>query len=202
MTSQPEPRWRPRALHVCRASLVAFALLALGGAPLAAQYTGGFGPPGGGAGGFGGALGGGNGRGRWGGGGRHGGAASLPTEQELAGPLSPEALKGVLSLADSQVDRYRPLWEQHMQATKVQRDSAQAALSGLHRALQDHDRTAMRQYVPVLRRLAPDLENRDKQFADKQLKPVLTKDQAKSFDKWRDDQKRAADDERRQYGRA
>lgn len=199
MTSQPEPRRRPRARCVRRASLVALALLALGGAPLAAQYSGGFGPPGGG-GGFGGGFGGGHGG--WGGGRHGGGAASLPTEQELAGPLPPESLKGVLSLADSQVGRYRPLWEQHMQATKVQRDSAQAALSGVHRAMQEHDRTAMQQYVPVLRRLAPNLEDRDKQFADKQLKPILTKDQAKSFDQWRDDQKRAADDERRQYGRA
>lgn len=198
MTSRPEPRRRHRARQVRRASLVALALLALGGAPLAAQYTGGFGPPGGGGGGFGGVFGGRHGG--WGGG-RHGGAASLPTEQELAGPLPPEALKGVLSLADSQVDRYRPLWEQHMRATKVQRDSAQAALAGLHRAVQDHDRASIRQYVPVLRRLAPDLEDRDKKFADKQLKPILTKDQAKRFDKWRDDQKRAADDERRQYGR-
>jgi hypothetical protein len=60
----------------------------------------------------------------------------------------------------------------------------------------------MRQYAPVLRRLAPDLEKRDKEFADKQLKPILTKDQAKSFDKWRDEQQRVADDQRKQYGRS
>lgn len=201
MTLPPDRRRPRRAGRFRRPSLVTLTLLALAGAPLAAQYPGGYGPPGGsGGGGFGGGMGG-QGHGGWG---RHQGGSSfsMPTDQELAGPLSPEALKGVLSLSDEQVQRYQPLWQQHMQATKPQRDSAQAALSGVHRAMQDHDRTAMRQYGPVLRRLAPDLEDRDKQFANKQLKPILTKDQAKSFDKWRDEQKRAADDERRQYGRA
>jgi hypothetical protein len=200
MTLPPDPRIPRRAQRIRRASLATLTLLALGGAPLAAQYPGGFGHPGdNGQGGFGG------GRGRGGGGrGQHyGGAAfSMPTDQELAGPLSPEALKGVLSLSDEQVQRYQPLWEQHMQATKPQRDSAQAALAGAQRAMQDHDRSAMHQYGPVLHRVVPDLEDRDKQFADKQLKPILTKDQAKSFDKWRDEQKRVADDERRQYGRS
>jgi len=201
MTLPPNPRWPRRALRIRRASLVTLTLLALGGASLAAQYPGGYGPPGGsGGGGFGGGMGGQGHRGR---GQHYGGAAfSMPTDQELAGPLSPEALKGVLSLSDEEVQRYQPLWEQHMQATKPQRDSAQAALAGAQRAMQDHDRTAMHQYGPVLHRLVPDLEDRDKQFADKQLKPILTNDQAKSFDKWRDEQKRVADDERRQYGRS
>jgi hypothetical protein len=172
------------------------ATLALGGAPLAAQGPGGLGRPGGSG------MGGRHGGGGWGG--HRGGAEAppIPTDQELAGPPAPATLKGVLSLSDEQVDRYRPLWDRHMNETKPQRDSAQTALTALHRAFDDHDRTVMRQYFPVLHSLAPALEDRDKKFADKELRPILTKDQAKGFDKWRDGQKRAADDERRQYRRS
>jgi hypothetical protein len=127
----------------------------------------------------------------------------MPTDREVAGTLAPDALKGVLSLSDDQLARYRPLWEQqHMADTKAQRDSVQTALAALHRGFDDHDRTVMRQYFPVVLSLAPALEDRDKAFADKQLKPLLTKEQAKSFEKWRDEQKKVADDERKQYQRS
>jgi hypothetical protein len=164
---------------------------------LQAQYPGGYGPGGGTGGGMG-------GRHRGGGWGGHRGGAdapAIPTDRELEGPPTPDALRSVLSLSDDQVAKYQPLWAQYMSDTKAQRDSAQTALAGLHRAFDDHDREAMRQYFPVLHSIAPALTDRDKQFADKQLKPLLTKDQRKQFDQWRDEQKKAADDERRQYRR-
>jgi hypothetical protein len=88
-----------------------------------------------------------------------------------------------------------------MQATQLQRDSVAAALTGFRNAADDRAREAMRMYFSTLRKLTPGLTDQDGKFEDKQLKPILTKSQAKAFDKWRDEQKKAADEERQQFRR-
>jgi hypothetical protein len=184
--------------------------LCLTAAPLHAQFGGGMG--GGGTGGMGGMGGMGGGRmgGRGGGGGwgrgEHrgggsGGGFTLPTDGELQGPPAPATLRSLVDLTPEQLDRYAPLYAQYVAATQVRRDSATAALAALRQALDARDRDRMRQVGPTLRALAPKLEDEDRQFAEKTIRPLLTKAQRKTFDDWRERQKKAADEEREEFRR-
>lgn len=132
---------------------------------------------------------------------RGGGMADLPTDAELTGPPAPGLLVGLLDLTKPQADRYAPLYADYVAATSLRRDSVRTALAAVRRAVEDHDRDALHRYGPVVHDLAPALRKEDDKFADKTIKPLLTKPQRKLFDEWRDRQKQAADAERAEFRR-
>jgi hypothetical protein len=122
--------------------------------------------------------------------------AGMVTEGEVAGPPTAVALQQVVELSADQVTSYESRWNEHMAATATPRDSARAALHGIGAARESADREMMRHHAEALRRLASTLQKRDREFEEKQLEPLPTKEQKKAFDKWQDARKKEADAER------
>ena len=147
-----------------------------------------------GSGGFGGGRRGGFGGMRRGGGGMEN---PLPTASQLEGPPSPEFFADRFELDSSQAQAYRQVYDSFMTATAPQRDSAKAARQAIDAAFQERDRASARESVPLLRRLADALAKEDKHFDDR-LKGVITSSQLKQYRKWKDDQRRQEEAERRE----
>jgi Spy/CpxP family protein refolding chaperone len=163
--------------------------------PLYAQYGGG--PPSGGWSGRGGH---GGFRGMRGGGSRMD-LSSLPTQDEIDGPPTPDTFKQMFQLSDDQTTRYTQAYDSLMTRTKPARDSARVAMQSLRTAMDARDRSAVRQQADLLGELGKELSKGDDSF-DKSVKPILTKDQRKQYDDWKKDRKKAADEERKNWWRS
>lgn len=183
------------------APLAGLVILGLVVAPLSAQGPGG--SPGGGGWGMPGGHGGRHGG--WGGG--HGGPGgnsrhAVPDPVILEGPPQPDDFAAMFQLADSQRPRYDSLYRSLMDSTAAERDSVAAVRQDIREAFQSGDRAAAEQPMRALRTLTKDLENQQKKFDDS-LKHLLTHDQWKDYDKWREERRREAEEEMRgRYGRA
>jgi len=172
-------RYRPRMLRF-------LALLLLTATPALAQSR-----PGGGWG----AGGGRRHRGMMGG--PRGERARIPSAEDIDGPPAPAALQQIAGLTDEQASRYAGSYDAHMTATRPARDSLRAGLKAARAAFVDGDRAAARASAPEITRLWKDLSKQDEKF-EKELGKMLDKEQRKRYEQWRDDQRKAADERRRE----
>jgi hypothetical protein len=158
--------------------------------PVQAQY-------GGMGGGMGDGMGGRGGMGRGGMSGRGGAPAMMITDEALDGPPTPGMMLQLLTLDERQSAAYTHAWDSLMAETKVERDSAHAAVKAMRDGFTGGDRESARANAGVARRLAGDLAKRDQAF-DASLKTLLTKDQRKEYDKWKDQNRKDAESKQRE----
>jgi hypothetical protein len=157
----------------------------------------------GGGGGMGG-MGGGGGRMHGGGGGRgmRGGGQGMarPTSLDpavLEGPMTPGAAAEIVELSDSQRTEYATRYEAYMAATAAERDSAQLVQRRMQQAFEAHDFQYGRAHGKELSRFTDDLSKQENAFEDN-LKNLFTKSQMKAFRKYRDEERKQAEEARRQ----
>lgn len=174
--------------------------LVLSGVP-ALEAQGGFGPPGGFGRPEGGGMPGGAG-GRPGGGMRPppGRMPELPTEEELAGPPTPGALRQLVALDSTQVATYGVRHEEHLAATAALRDSALAARAAFRQALEARDIERIRPSAETLERHGKRLRKADRTFESEKLEPLLTSEQRKDWSRWREEEEKRRAAERRSFG--
>jgi hypothetical protein len=188
-------RMRPGRAPRVGASLV-FIVSCLAGTLVRAQQGGGYGPggytPAGGSMSGGGAWDGGAGRGM----GRPPfDPSDIPTPEEVDGPPNPPTTRQLLSLADSQTQRYTTAWDSLMRETGVKRDSARTAREAMRSSFRDHDRQGVEAQAKLLTALGKDLRKQDDAF-DKSL-TFLSKDQRKQYEDYKKQQKQAREEERK-----
>ena len=97
-----------------------------------------------------------------------------------------------MQLPDAKLAGYQTLYDHLMTETKPQRDSLAALRSGMGAS---EDRSSFQERREVFQPLSQELTRRQAAFDDA-LKDMLDKDQWKRYQKWRDDQRKAADQER------
>jgi hypothetical protein len=170
-----------------RRALVIQISLGLGFATSAAtQYTpdppGGYGPEGGGRPGC---MGGGQRMGKPGGGG------DMPSPAKIEGPASPAIMRDTVGLSDEQLKRYATRYANHMAATQPVRDSLRSSMQEIRAAFESGDRSAVEGRRSEVQRQWKDLSKRDKEF-DKALEDLLSKDQEKRYQKWKEAREKAA----------
>lgn len=123
-------------------------------------------------------------------------ARALPSAGELEGPPLPEFFVPRFELDSGQAGEYRAVYDSFMTATAAMRDSAQAARRAIDAAFQGGDREAARANFPVLQALGDSLAKEDATF-DRRLKGFLTRNQQKTYKKWKDEQQRQEESNRR-----
>ena len=84
-----------------------------------------------------------------------------------------------------------------MSATKVERDSAHAAVKAMRDGFAGGDRSGARGNAETAQRIAKSLAREDEAF-DHSLKGLLTRDQLKEYDKWKDQNKKDAEAKQRE----
>ena len=114
----------------------------------------------------------------------------------LEGPMTPGAAAEIVELSASQRTAYGTRYEAYMAATAAERDSAQLERRNMQQAFEAHDFQSGRAHGKELSRYTDDLSKQEKAF-EYNLKSLFTKDQMKSFKKYRDEQRKEAEDERR-----
>lgn len=124
-------------------------------------------------------------------------ARALPTAEQLEGPPLPDFFIPRFELDSGQAGEYRVVYDSFMSATAAIRDSAQSARRAIDAAFQGGDREAARSSFPVLRVLGDSLATADTHF-DQRLKSFLAARQLKAYKKWKDEQERQAESERRE----
>lgn len=164
-------------------ALAGFLGLMIAATPAAAQFGGG------------GGIGGGIGRGGMGQ--RPNGGQPMLTEQELDGPPTAGMMQQLLSLEDGQTAAYQQAYDSLMRASQAERDSARVALKGMRDAFAGGDRESARANGRIARRIGDDLAQRDAAF-DKSLRTMLNKDQQKRYDKWKDQNRKEAEEKQRE----
>jgi hypothetical protein len=190
-------RIRPARAPRFGASLV-FVVSFLAGTVVSAQQGGGYGPGGGYTPAGGGSM---SGGGAWDGGGGRGmgrppfDPSDIPTPEEIDGPPNPPTTRQLLSLADSQTQRYTTAWDSLMRETGVKRDSARTAREAMRSSFRDHDRQGVETQAKLLTALGKDLRKQDDAF-DKSL-TFLSKDQRKQYEDYKKQQKQAREEERK-----
>jgi hypothetical protein len=122
------------------------------------------------------------------------GWGSPPDPVVLNGPPAPGEFARLVELPADKTDRYKGLYDRFMAETKPQRDS----LASLRR---DMSGSEVRQRRAVFMPLTQDLARRQAAFDDA-LKDMLDKNQWKRYQKWRDDERKAAEQERKERWRS
>jgi hypothetical protein len=126
---------------------------------------------------------------------RHGGGGTPPDPVVLKGPPAPDDFRQLVNLPDDKVAGYKNLYDHLMTETKPQRDSLVALRN---QAVNDGgDRSSFEQRREEFQPLSEELTHRQQAFDD-ELKKMLDKDQWKRYQKWRDDQRKAAEQERQE----
>jgi Spy/CpxP family protein refolding chaperone len=136
---------------------------------------------------------GGPGGGRWN---KGGGGGHRISSETIEGPPAPAVMRDSIGLSGDQLQRYATLYTNHVNATKAARDSLRANLQEVRAAFQSGDRSAARERRSAIESQANDLSKQDKTF-DNELKNILTKDQQKRYDTWKDNRDKAKRAERR-----
>ena len=124
-------------------------------------------------------------------------ARMLPTTTQLEGPPLPDFFIPRFALDSGQAGEYRVVFDSFMSATATIRDSAQAARRAIDATFQSGDREAARSSFPALLALGDSLAKEDTRF-DQRLKSFLAASQLKAYKKWKDEQQRQAEAERRE----
>ncbi|MFL5494316.1 MAG: hypothetical protein ACJ8DC_08040 [Gemmatimonadales bacterium] len=174
-------------------TFVLLAALAVAG-PVLAQGTYGPEPPGGTGGGMPGGRRGGPGGGP--GGMMQGRRMQMLDPVVAEGPPAPADFATIASPPEDQQRRYTELYQQFMASTKPQRDSLNVGRRDMRAAFEDGDREGARRQGEAVVALGEELSRRQKTFDDT-LKSFLGKDQWKRYDKWRSDERKRAEKERR-----
>jgi hypothetical protein len=115
----------------------------------------------------------------------------------LEGPPVPAEFARIVELPEDQVGRYTQLYERFMASTRPQRDSLTTLRRDVRAAFEQGDRDAGRQQMGQLRPLTEDLQRRQATF-DETLQPLLSKDQWKRYQHWREDERKRAQKERQE----
>lgn len=134
--------------------------------------------------------------------GRHGGRmhgmgmgrGTPPDPVVLQGPPAPADFQKLVQLPDGKLPEYQSLYDHLMTQTKPQRDSLAALRTNMG---DSDDRTSFQERREIFQPLSQELTSRQAAFDDA-LKDMLDKDQWKRYQKWRDDQRKAADKERQE----
>ena len=132
--------------------------------------------------------------------GRHGGRmhgmghGTPPDPVVFQGPPAPADFQKLVQLPDAKLAGYQNLYDHLMAETKPQRDS----LAALRNNMSDsEDRSSFQERREIFQPLSQELTRRQAAFDDA-LKDMLDKDQWKRYQKWRDDQRKAAEQERQE----
>jgi len=124
---------------------------------------------------------------------RHGGGGTPPDPVVLKGPPAPDDFRQLVNLPDDKVASYKTLYDHLMTETKPQRDSLAALRT---EAINDGgDRASFERRREEFEPLSQELTRRQQAFDD-ELKKMVDKDQWKRYQKWRDDQRKAVQQER------
>jgi hypothetical protein len=113
-----------------------------------------------------------------------------------SGPPAPADFARIVELPQDRLESYSRLYDRYMTATRPQRDSLQTLRSGMRDAFASHDREAMGRQRSVMAPIASDLEHQQAAF-DETLHGMLDQAQWKRYQQWRSDQRKQAEQERR-----
>jgi hypothetical protein len=122
------------------------------------------------------------------------GRGTPPDPVVLQGPPAPADFQKLVQLPDAKLPGYRNLFDHLMEQTKPQRDSLAALRNGMG---DSGDRASFQERREIFQPLSQELTRRQAAFDDA-LKDMLDKDQWKRYQKWRDDQRKAAAKERQE----
>ena len=129
--------------------------------------------------------------------------AALPTAEQIEGPQTPTNFRRLFiimgdepqPLTDGQAAQYDTAYQGYMAATATTRDSARATMKALRRAMEDRDFEVLQAEGQRLSRLGKDLNKQDEAFDEKKVKPLLDKKQREIYKDWKQEQKKAAEEE-------
>jgi hypothetical protein len=128
-------------------------------------------------------------RGGMGHGGRMGarGERRLPSLEQVEGPATPTVMQGLVDLSPDQLQQYTDRYNQHIAATKSERDSLRTTMQAMRADFEGGNRESAREQAPTAERLWKDLSPKDQAFS-KGLKDVLKKKQMEQYQKWEKEQ--------------
>jgi hypothetical protein len=119
-----------------------------------------------------------------------------PDPVVLHGPPAPPEFARIVELPAGQVARYAEMYDRLMTTTRPQRDSIETLRRNMRGAFESHDRASAERQRAVARPLVQELERRQAAF-DGMLRDLLDQSQWKRYERWRDDERKRAKDERR-----
>jgi hypothetical protein len=122
------------------------------------------------------------------------GRGTPPDPVVLVGPPAPEEFQRLVGLAPEKIAGYRGLYDRLMTETRPQRDSL-SALRGRMGEGDSGDRESFRQRREIFLPLNDELTRRQAAFDDA-LRDMLDKDQWKRYQKWRDEERKVAEQRR------
>jgi hypothetical protein len=122
---------------------------------------------------------------------KRGGGGDMPSPDKIEGPASPAIMRDTVGLSDEQLNLYATRYAKHMAATQPVRDSLRASMQEIRAAFESGDRSAVRERRSELERQWKDLSKRDKEF-EKALEDLLSKEQEKRYEKWKEAREKAA----------
>jgi len=125
---------------------------------------------------------------------------NVPTDEQLAGPMSPVGVRQLFELDSVSVAQYEAGYTSHMATTAAERDSARILLNRFYQEMERRDRGSALPLARDLQVLGKNLDKADRKFEDKELKPLLSKSQWEDYRNFRKALNKAAADERQQYG--
>lgn len=120
------------------------------------------------------------------------GRGTPPDPVVLQGPPAPLEFQKLVQLPDGKLPGYQNLYDRLMTETKPQRDSLAALRNGMGDSV---DRSSFQERREIFQPLSQELTQRQAAFDDA-LKDMLDKDQWKRYQKWRDDQRKEAEQQR------
>jgi hypothetical protein len=128
------------------------------------------------------------------------GRGTPPDPVVLKGPPAPADFQKLVQLPPDKVAGYQGLYDRFMAETKPQRDSLAALRGGMgggdSGGGDSGDRQSFQQRREVFMPLNQELTRRQAAFDDA-LKDMLAKDQWKRYQKWRDEERKVAEQQRR-----
>jgi hypothetical protein len=119
-----------------------------------------------------------------------------PDPVVLNGPPAPAEFARIVELPADQVNRYAEMYNRLVTATRPQRDSLEALRRGVREAFESRDRASAERQRAVAQPLVQELERQQTAF-DGTLRDLLDQSQWKRYEQWRDDERKRANDERR-----
>jgi hypothetical protein len=120
------------------------------------------------------------------------GHGTPPDPVVLQGPPAPADFQKLVQLPDAKLPGYQTLYDHLMAETKPQRDSLAALRNGMG---DSGDRSSFQERREIFQPLSQELTRRQAAFDDA-LKDMVDKDQWKRYQKWRDEQRKAAEQQR------
>jgi hypothetical protein len=128
------------------------------------------------------------------------GRGTPPDPVVLKGPPAPEEFVRLVQLPDDKAGRYKELYDRFMAETKPQRDSLATLRRDATGGLERSDRDSLQRLRQVFMPLRQELERRQAAFDDT-LHDLLDKDQWKRYQNWREEERKVAEQQRRERWR-